>query len=103
MYNKHQFPINDLIIRESVPTSDDKRARVILRKPEGLAEAKDGDTIDLKNRGLSVSWSPIVDGKGGYKEGKFEWKWKVNAGGKIIVEAEWDVKSTGDTEWVEGF
>lgn len=103
MHNKHQFAISDLIIRDSVPTCDDKRAKVILRKPAGLAEAKDGESVDLKNQGLRVQWEPIVDHKGGYKEGKFEWRWNVNTGAKVIVEAEWDVNSTGDTQWIEGF
>ncbi|KAF9550044.1 hypothetical protein CPC08DRAFT_768987 [Agrocybe pediades] len=103
VYNKHQFAINDLIIRDAVPTCDDKRAKIVLQKPVGLADAKDGQVVDLKNQGLKVQWQPLVDGKGGYKEGKFEWKWNVNTGAKVVVEAEWDVKSTGDTEWIEGF
>ncbi|KAF4613545.1 hypothetical protein D9613_008120 [Agrocybe pediades] len=102
VHNKHQFPISRLIIREAVPVANDKRVRVILRKPEGLAEAKDGQVVNLKDNGLCVGWTKVVDGSGGTKEGKFEWTWNVNSGAKVMVEAEWDVKSTGDNEWIEG-
>jgi len=33
-----------------------------------------------------------VDGKGGEKEGKFEWKWEVGSGAKVNLEAEWEIK-----------
>ncbi|KAF8903751.1 hypothetical protein CPB84DRAFT_1728192 [Gymnopilus junonius] len=103
--NKHQFDITDLIVREVIPTSDDKRARIILRKPAALADAKDGETVDLKNDGLKVGWEPLVDGKGGEKEGKFEWKWKVGSAAKVALEAEWEIKvpADGATTWMEGF
>ncbi|KDR78599.1 hypothetical protein GALMADRAFT_244048 [Galerina marginata CBS 339.88] len=102
IHNKHQFDITDLIVREVIPTSDDKRAKVILRKPAGLAGAKDGAVVDLKNDGLKVGWEPVVDsGKGGEKEGRFEWKWKVGSGAKVNLEAEWEIKVPGETPWVE--
>lgn len=62
--------------------------RVILRKPEGLADAKDGEEIDLKD-GLKVSWEK----SGGEKTGKFEWKGKVESNAKVSMESRWEVKS----------
>ncbi|KAF8151052.1 hypothetical protein B0H34DRAFT_731173 [Crassisporium funariophilum] len=101
IHNKHQFAITDLIVRDVIPTCDDKRAKIILRKPIGLADAKDGEMVDLKNDSLKVGWEKLVDGKGGEKEGKFEWNWKVGNGAKVNLEAEWEVKSPGEVAWVE--
>jgi hypothetical protein len=84
-----------------VPTCEDKRVKVILRKPEGLADAKDGEAVDLKKDGLKVGWEKLVDGKGGEKEGRFEWSWKVDAGSQVKLEAEWEVKAPADIKWVE--
>ena len=88
-------------MRDVIPTCEDKRAKIILRKPFGLADAKDGKLIDLKNDGLLVGWEKLVDGKGGEKEGKFEWKWKVGTGAKVILEAEWEIKVPGEFPWAE--
>jgi len=80
--------------------SEDKRIKVILRKPVGLADAKDGQVVDMQN-GLKVSWEKVVDGKGGEKEGRFEWLWKVDAGSQVKMEAEWEVKAPADVKWAE--
>ncbi|KAF4618894.1 hypothetical protein D9613_009802 [Agrocybe pediades] len=40
VHNKHQFAIDNLVISEALPTTDDQRLKVFLRKPDGLAEAK---------------------------------------------------------------
>lgn len=92
----------DLVVRDVVPTVEDKdkRASIILRKPKGLADAKDGQKVDL-NDGLCVQWEPLVDGKGGEKEGRFMWKWKIGSGAKVNLEAEWEVKVPGEDAWVE--
>lgn len=62
---------------------------------------KDDDDEDKKSTGLKVGWEKLVDGKGGEKEGRFEWKWKVDAGKKVSLEAQWEVKATADVNWVE--
>ena len=72
-----------------------------MRKPKGLADAKDGEIVDLKDDGLKVTWEAMIDGKGGEKEGKYEWKWKVGSGAKVNLESEWEVKVPGDVAWVE--
>jgi len=100
IHNKHAFPIDDLIVKDVIPTlcDQDKRTKVILRKPAALAEAKDGQIVDLKTVGLRVGWEKVAEGgKGGEKEGKFEWRWKVGSGAKVTLDAEWEVKVPGDS------
>lgn len=79
---------------------NDKRLKVILRKPKDLADAKAGQVVDL-NDGLKVRWTDVVEGKGGEKEGQFEWLWKVEAGAKVTLDAEWEVKAPSDISWYE--
>jgi hypothetical protein len=98
--NKHHFAISDLVVRDAVPVCGDKRVKVILRKPAGLADAKDGEVVTLRD-GLKVRWGAVVDGKGGEKEGKMDWLWGIEAGQKITLEAVWEVKAPADTTWVE--
>ena len=101
IHNKHRFPLSEIIIRDVIPTAEDKRIKVLLRKPDGLVDAKDGQVVDLKKLkdGLKVRWSPLVDGKGGEKEGRFEFMWKVDAGAKVTVQSEWEVKTPADLAW----
>ncbi|KAF9557100.1 hypothetical protein CPC08DRAFT_725306 [Agrocybe pediades] len=102
VHNQHRFPITPLTIREAVPLAYGQPVSVILRKPERLAEAKDGEVVDLKDSGLAVGWTKVDNGSGGRKEGKFEWTCSIDSGAQVMVEAEWDVKSAGDDEWMEG-
>jgi len=103
IHNKHRFPLSEIIIRDVIPISQDKRVKVHLRKPDGLVDAKDGQVVDLKKlkEGLKVRWSSLVDGKGGEKEGRFEFMWKVNAGASVTVQSEWEVKAPADVDWHE--
>ena len=51
----------------------DKHTKVILRKPAALAEAKDGQIVDLKTDGFRVGWKKVAEGgKGGEIEDKLE-------------------------------
>ncbi|KAF8071517.1 hypothetical protein FPV67DRAFT_1606272 [Lyophyllum atratum] len=106
LHNKHAFPLPEVLVREALPTCDDKRARVLLRKPEGLADAKDGEMVTVGKKegkedggdggeGVRVAWEKVV-------EGKFEWRAGVRAGGQVVLEAQWEVKAEADTYWVEG-
>jgi hypothetical protein len=103
IHNKHQFPIDDLIVRDVIPTCEDKRLKIVLRKPKGLADKKDGEWVDLTEDGLRVGWERVVDGKGGEKEGRIEWRWKVDTAAKVDLHAEWEVKAPGEFSWVETF
>lgn len=100
IHNKHQFALSKLVVRDVIPTSGDKRAKVILRKPEGLADSKGGAVVKLKD-GITVAWWKTEDGKGGEKEGKFEWRGSVGSGSRVAFEAEWEVKAPADVVWVE--
>jgi hypothetical protein len=103
IHNKHRFPLSEIIIRDVIPISQDKRVKVHLRKPDGLVNAKDGQVVDLNKLkdGLNVRWSSLVDGKGGEKEGRFEFMWKVDAGASVTVQSEWEVKAPADIDWHE--
>jgi len=104
VYNKHTFVVPDLVVRDVIPTCDDKRVKVLLRKPEVLAGAKDGEEVLVdkeKGDGLKIMWEKLVDGKGGEKEGKFQWKGSVKAKDNLMLEAQWDVKGPADVTWVE--
>ncbi|KAI9056768.1 hypothetical protein FKP32DRAFT_1681936 [Trametes sanguinea] len=102
--NRHNHDIPELIVRESVPLgSEEEKINIVLRKPAGLADAKDGqiildrvETDDGEMVNAKVCWTEVVDGKGGEKDGMFEWIHAIPAGKKISFEAHWDVKSPSD-------
>lgn len=91
------------MVKDGIPTCDekDKRAKVILRKPEGLADIRAGEVVDLKKlgKGLKVAWQA----GGGEKDGKYEWRWRVDGGEKITLDAEWELKAPADTQWIEKY
>ncbi|KAG5641777.1 hypothetical protein DXG03_004253 [Asterophora parasitica] len=129
LHNGHGWAIPEVIVRDAVPVPDSgatggNKVKVVLRKPEGLAEAKDGEEVHLKTqsegeaagkaedvgkgkddiekgKGVRVAWMKLVDGKGGEKEGKFEWRAPVRPGDKVILETVWEVNSPADSTWVE--
>ncbi|OSC98498.1 hypothetical protein PYCCODRAFT_1417614 [Trametes coccinea BRFM310] len=102
--NRHNHDIPELIVRESVPLgSEADKVNVILRKPAGLASAKDGhvETDDGETVNAKVRWTEVTDGNGGEKDGLFEWIHAIPAGKKISFEAQWDVKSPSNVRWTE--
>lgn len=101
VHNKHAFAIEDLAVKDVIPMCDDNRVKVVLRKPEVLASAKEGEILDVGTQGLKVRWEAMADGKGGEKEGKFEWKWRVDAGAQATMETQWEVKGPSDITLVE--
>ncbi|KAF7375624.1 hypothetical protein MSAN_00451300 [Mycena sanguinolenta] len=101
IHNKHPFALTDLVVREIIPTCDDKRAKVLLRKPVGLADARDGEVVKLTPPSLKVMWGKTWDGRPGEKDGRFEWAWSVEGGAKVMLEAEWELKAPADVVWVE--
>ena len=99
--NRHPFPLRTLVLRDSVPvTEDDKRVNVILRHPDGLADLEQGRELKVSEQ-RTVRWCKIVDGKGGKKEGLFEWVFEVGAGAEVTIETKWDVKAPVSLRWVE--
>jgi uncharacterized protein (TIGR02231 family) len=115
--NRHPFALRALVLRDHVPVSEDeKRVSVVLRHPKGLAELAQGDELKVcakdgeregKEEGegedgkRTVRWSKVVDGKGGKKEGLFEWAVEIGAGEEVTIETEWDVKAPVSLRWVE--
>ena len=104
--NGHPFDIANLIIRDAIPLgNEDANITVMLRKPDGLAQAKDGDEVTARLDGdvqeVKARWSKVENGKGGEKEGMYEWVLAVPAGQAVTVEAEWAVKAPSNVKWEE--
>ncbi|KAF7424576.1 hypothetical protein PC9H_009884 [Pleurotus ostreatus] len=98
--NSHKYDVPRLLVRECLPlSSPDQEVKVVLKSPAELADAKDKEEVEVRD-GLKVMWSPVVDGKGGEKDGMFEWRSSVKAGGEIILDANWEVR-TPNGKWVE--
>lgn len=45
-----------------------------------------------------VRWSKIENGKGGEKDGMYEWVCSVPAGKKVELLAEWDFRASSSVE-----
>ncbi|KAH9962262.1 hypothetical protein BC827DRAFT_1199964 [Russula dissimulans] len=113
--NRHPFALPALVLRDGVPVSDDeKRVSVVLRRPAGLAALEQGEELrvggkdgedegesESKSEKRTVRWCKKIDGKGGKKEGLFEWVFEVGAGEEVTIETEWDVKAPISLKWIE--
>ena len=104
--NGHGFDIAQLVVRDAIPLGDpEAQISIALRKPEGLARAKDGEEVAVEMDGdgkdVKVRWSKVEDGKGGEKDGMYEWVCGIAAGKKVQLEAQWDVKAPESTRWEE--
>ena len=78
-----------------------KKYRLNLR----YSDAKDGEEVAVETDGdgkdVKVRWSKVEDGKGGEKDGMYEWVCGIAAGKKVQLEAQWDVKAPESTRWEE--
>jgi uncharacterized protein (TIGR02231 family) len=109
--NQHPFALRELVVRDGLPVSENEKCvSVVLRRPAGLADLEQGEEceVDAKDGGRegggkqhSVRWSKAVDGKGGKKEGLFEWVVEVGGGEELTIDTEWDVKAPTSLRWVE--
>jgi len=117
--NRHPFALRELVVRDGVPVcEDEKRVSVVLRHPVGLAELEQGEELQVgvkqdaqegegedededEGQKQKVRWCKVVDGKGGRKEGLFEWVVEVGAGEELTIETEWDVKAPVSLKWIE--
>ncbi|TFK87179.1 hypothetical protein K466DRAFT_549154 [Polyporus arcularius HHB13444] len=104
--NGHTFDIPKLLIPDVIPLgNEDANIKVMLRKPEGLAQIKDGEEITVSSMGdvkeVKARWSKVDNGKGGEKDGMYEWVCAVPAGKKVSVEAEWAIKAPSNVKWEE--
>ncbi|KAF7773153.1 hypothetical protein Agabi119p4_5320 [Agaricus bisporus var. burnettii] len=99
-HNTHRFAIENIIVRDAVPTSaDNHRIKVVLQKPQALIEAKEGVFVEAnESRGddeakdLMVKWEKEQDGL-------YEYKWRINAEDKVKFETVFDVKAPSDTKY----
>ncbi len=104
--NGHTFDIPKLVIRDAIPLGDENaNIKVMLRKPEGLAQAKDGEEVTVLLEGevqnAKARWSKLENGKGGEKDGMYEWVCSVPAGKAVSLKAEWAVKAPSNVKWEE--
>ncbi|GBE90100.1 hypothetical protein SCP_1801240 [Sparassis crispa] len=107
--NRHTSDIPTLVVREAIPTTEDEQFKVVLKQPEGLATAKEGEEVAVTDAGDSkkilpgwkVRWSKAMDGKGGESEGKFEWFGGLAAGKTTTLAAEWEVRVPVGVVWDE--
>ncbi|KAI0045247.1 hypothetical protein FA95DRAFT_1589849 [Auriscalpium vulgare] len=101
--NTHAFAVRALIVRDALPVAGGG-VSTVLRRPDGLAGAKDEDVTlaaEGKGEGRKVRWGKTVDGKGGKKDGMFEWVCALGAGEEIVLETVWDVQAPVHVHWVE--
>ena len=95
-------------MRDTIPLGNEEaKIKVMLRKPDGLALAKADEEIAIALEDTSevkeakVRWAKAEDGKGGEKDGMYEWLCGIPAGKKVQLETEWDVKAPGELKWEE--
>ena len=106
--NKHTFDVTGLVVRDTIPLgNEDAKIQVMLRRPDGLALAKADEEVAVALEGLGdvreakVRWGKVEDGKGGEKDGIYEWVCAIPAGKKVQLETEWDAKAPGGLKWEE--
>ena len=108
--NGHSFDLTGLVVRDAIPLGhSDANIKVALRKPDGLAQAKDGEDVtvtlpgagDAAGQEAKVRWARTESGGGGEKEGLYEWVCELKAGKKVRLEAEWEVKAPSTLRWEE--
>ncbi len=100
--NGHQFEIKNLVIRDAIPLGNPFSAvSVTLRKPAGLAQAKDGDlsipVVSGAGAEVKARWSKVENGRGGEKAGLYEWVVDLSAEKNVALVAEWDIKAPAGT------
>ena len=106
----HSFDIAGLVVRDAIPLGNSvANIQVVLRRPAGLAQAKDGEEVtvalpgtgDAAGQEAKVRWARTESGGGGEKEGLYEWVCELKAGKKVRLEAEWEVKAPSSMGWEE--
>ncbi|KAF8230822.1 hypothetical protein L208DRAFT_1459442 [Tricholoma matsutake] len=160
LWNKHEWAIGNVVVKDIIPVSEENpqvppynyEQKVVLRKPEGLADVREGAEVEVevevlysqdeklketkrvnvkgeeieeyvqvgerdeeieKSKGkqkekekeakqVKIMWEKSVDGIGGQKEGRFEWRCEeIGAGEKVVLEAQWETKGAPYIRWVE--
>ncbi|EIN04009.1 hypothetical protein PUNSTDRAFT_108850 [Punctularia strigosozonata HHB-11173 SS5] len=97
--NKHRFPIKGLVLRDSIPTAAEaikQKVRVILRKPDGLADASQGETVSVEVKGGKAKAKWAADGE---KDGKYDWVCDLEPGKELTLETVYEVRAPADMAW----
>lgn len=111
--NKHPFAITRLILHDALPLvgSDDKSFKVTLKEPDHLLSASGEQEVTVqevsekwKDSKLQrkVRWGKTMDGRGGEKDGKYEWLVPLEAGQEVTLTAVWEVRSSRGVAWHQG-
>ena len=90
-------------MRDVIPLGDESaRIQVRLRKPDGLAHAKEGEEVSVghEGEGIRARWT-TEGGLGGEKDGMYEWVCEIPAGKKVQLEAVWEVHAPENVVWKE--
>ena len=98
--NNHPFPISNLIVRDALPLAPYDNVKVVLRKPEGLAEARAGEKIRVAGN-VNVEWSRKSRGSLSSVEGKYKWLVSLEGNKGCTLETEWEIQSSSDSLWEE--
>jgi hypothetical protein len=86
-----------LFIRDGIPVPEDKTHKVLLRKPEALAEAE-GHSIIQVQKDVTVKWK---GGDSGKAKGLIGRLGSIDAGKTLDLEASWAVKTPTLIDWTE--
>lgn len=118
MHNKSSAAISGMVFRDALPlVNNEKDFNVLLKRPAGLLEVSgdgeaDVDGVEAEGRpkkrqrtgdasSKKVRWSEVVNGKGGEKDGKYEWVVSLGAEEEVSLEMEYEVKAPQNLEWYE--
>ena len=89
LHNTHAEPIQDVVVRCSIPLTADPRVTIMLKEPAGLAEIDEGSVV--VKEGCLARWS-TAGGRKGKQAGLFEWVCDVNPGTEVL-KAVWEVRA----------
>jgi len=104
LHNRHtgDRPV-DIVERSSIPiaSENDRRIKVFLKSPVGLAESEEGQEVDFEREdGFKVKWGrDAEDTRNGQKEGKFIWYGTIPPGEEVVLVSEWEVRAPIDADW----
>lgn len=96
--NAHRNPVNNVIVRTSLPLPADPRVTVSLQEPEGLADIDSG-TVRVGN-GSYARWSTTGD-RAGKNDGLFEWVCSSVEPGSQVLKAVWHVTAPRGLNFTE--
>lgn len=98
--NNHSYNIKDIAVRDALPIASPAAVKVILKKPQLLAELQGTDELDV-DMGIKVRWYPKEEGGTGEADGKYEWLVSVDSGKGCTLETEWEVQMSTANIWDE--